>query len=171
MIDVETNQSHDASKGDGMLDGYEITKTREQRTAVIHITTPRAEIESVMGPAINETMAAMAAQGIQPAGPLFSYHLQRPTDIFDFEVGFPVNAEISASGRVKASRLPAVTVARCICRGGYEGLAAAWGDFFARIKAEGFRAEGSLWECYTSGPETSSDPTRWATELNLPLKE
>jgi hypothetical protein len=26
-----------------------------------------------------------------------------------------------------------------------------------------------LWECYLSGPESSTDPAAWSTELNRPL--
>jgi len=152
-----------------MLDNPEVIQTDEQLTAVIHLTIPRTEISNVMGPAIAEVMSTMAAQGITPDGPCFSYHLKRPSDIFDFEVGFPVNRSITPAGRVKMSKLPAAKIARTTYRGGYEGLGAAWGEFCAWIDAKGLGAQDSLWECYTSGPESSPDPGMWCTELNRPL--
>ena len=70
-----------------------------------------------MGPAIAEVMAAVVAQGLAPAGPVFSHHLRMDPDTFDFEVGVPVKAPVSATGRVNASQLPAATVARTVYHG------------------------------------------------------
>lgn len=157
------------SIGDYMIDTPQIVHTDEQLTAVIHLIVPRAEIGNVMGPAIAEVLSILAAQGIAPAGPCFSYHMKRPSDTFDFEVGFPVSRPVSPAGRVKMSKLPAAKVVRTIYRGGYEGLGAAWGEFCAWIEAEGLGPQDYLWECYISGPESSSDPEKWRTELNRPL--
>jgi effector-binding domain-containing protein len=152
-----------------MLDTPQVVHTDEQQTAVIHLTISRAEIVNVMGPAIAEVMSVIAAQGIAPAGPCFSYHLRMPSDTFDFEVGFPVGHPVVATGRVKASRLPAGKVIRTNYRGGYEGLGAAWGEFRAWIKAERLRAQDNLWETYSIGPESSPDPDKWCTELSCLL--
>lgn len=90
-------------------------------------------------------------------------------DTFDFEIGVPVTAPISAAGRVKAGYLPAVTVARTVYHGPYEGLGPAWAEFDAWITAEGHTPGPDLWECYVAGPELSPDPATWCTELNRPL--
>jgi effector-binding domain-containing protein len=147
----------------------QVLQTDEQLSAVIHITVPRAEISQVMGPAIAEIMAALNAQGTPPAGPLFSYHWKRPSDTFDFEVGFPIGRPIAPVGRVKMSKLPAATLARTVYQGGYEGLPAAWGGFCSWIEAEGLNAQDSLWERYLVGPESLHDSDEWRTELNRPL--
>ena len=67
-------------------------------------------------------MAAVAAQGIVPAGPWFTHHLRMDPATFDFEICVPVTAPVAASGRVKAGHLPATTVARTAYHGPYEGL-------------------------------------------------
>lgn len=154
-----------------MLDTPQIVQTEERPTAVIHLTVPRAEIVQVMGPAIAEILSALAAQGAAPAGPCFSFHWKRPDDIFDFEVGFPVDAPVAPAGRVKMSTLPAARVVRTIYRGGYDGLGAAWGEFLAWIEAAGLGVQDCLWECYLSGPESGAGPETWQTELNRPLAE
>lgn len=152
-----------------MIDTPQIVQSPAQRTAVIHLTVPREDIQKVMGPAIGELMGALAAAGIAPAGPLFSHHLKRPTEIFDFEVGVPVGAAIRPAGRVAPGELRAATVARTIYRGGYEGLGAAWGEFEAWLTREGHTPAPDLWECYVQGPESGADPAAWRTELNRPL--
>ncbi|MCW5979549.1 MAG: GyrI-like domain-containing protein [Bryobacteraceae bacterium] len=152
-----------------MIDTPQIAESSAQRAAVIRLTVPRNEIRSVMGPAISDVMAAIAQQGIAPAGPLFSYHLRMDPDVFDLEVGVPVAAPVSPSGRVKPGELPAATVARTVYQGPYEGLGAAWGEFGAWIAKNGHSPRPDLWECYLAGPESSPNPADWRTELNRPL--
>jgi len=149
----------------------EIVATAEQPTAVIALCVPRAGIERHMGPAIAEVLAALAAQGVAPAGPVFTRHARRPSDTFDFEVGVPVAAAVTPAGRVVMSRLPACRVARCEYRGGYEGLGAAWGALIGWISAQGLAQQESLWECYLAGPESGADPAAWRTQLNRPLRD
>ena len=152
-----------------MLDTPHITATTAQQAAVIHITVPRAKIQEVMGPAMGEVMAAIATQGIAPAGPMFSHHLKMSPGVFDFEVGVPVSTPVATVGRVKPGQLPATRVARTVYRGRFEGLFAAWGEFDAWVAAEGLTPGPDLWECYLSGPEANPDPATYRTELNRPL--
>jgi effector-binding domain-containing protein len=152
-----------------MIDTPHITRTDEQTTAVIRFTIPRAEIQNVMGPGIGELMAVLAAQGVAPAGPLFSHHLRMDPEVFDFEIGVPVTAPVTPVGRVQPGQLPATTVARTVYHGGYEGLGSAWGEFDAWLAANGHAPAPNLWECYLVGPESSADPADWRTELNRPL--
>lgn len=152
-----------------MIDQPYITKTTAQHTAVIHLTIPAADCQKLFGPAVGELMAALAAQGIAPIGPLFSHHLKNPTAIFDFEIGVPVAVPVAAAGRVAPGQLPAVTVARTVYHGPYEGLGNAWGELSNWIAANSHRPAINLWENYVSGPADSGDPVTWRTELNRPL--
>jgi effector-binding domain-containing protein len=152
-----------------VIDTPQVVQTEAQPTAAIHLTIPRAEMQNVMGPAIGEITAALAAQGVAPAGPMFAHHLKMDSQTFDFEVGFPVAAPIAASGRVKAGELPAAKVARTVYHGGYEGLHSAWGEFDRWIAGQGLTKQPTLWESYVSGPESGPDPSAWRTELNRPL--
>ncbi len=152
-----------------MLGKPRIVQTPAQPAAVIRLTIPRAEIQKVMGPGIAELLTAVSAQGIGPAGPVFSHHLRMDPETFDLEIGVPVTAPVSAAGRVQAGQLPAATVARTVYRGSYAGLGAAWGELIAWITAEGHTPGPDFWERYVAGPESSPDPAAWRTELNRPL--
>ena len=153
-----------------MIDTPTIAQSSARQTATIRFTIPRDQIMSVMGPAIGEVMAAVTAQGIGPAGPVYSRHFRMDPGIFDFEVGVPVRAPVSRVGRVQPSEIPAATVARTIYHGGYEGLGPAWGEFDRWVAANGHVASGELWEFYVKGPESGPDPAEWQTELNRPLQ-
>lgn len=152
-----------------MIEPPRIVDVAEQATAVIALVVPREEIRQVMGPGIGEVMAAVAAQGLSPTGPWFTYHRRVPGETFDLEVGVPVAAAVRPTERVRPGRLPAARVARTVYHGDYEGLAAAWGELEQWIEQSGHGAATELWECYAVGPETSPDPARWRTELHRPL--
>ena len=154
-----------------MIDAPQIVQTEAQSTAMIHLTIPRAEIQNQMGPAIEEVLAALSAQGVTPAGPLYAHHLRMDPDGFDFQVGFPVAEDVTPAGRVRPGQLPARRVARTVYHGDYAGLAGAWGEFDSWINNAGLLPAEDLWEVYLTGPEADPDPDRWATELNRPLLE
>jgi effector-binding domain-containing protein len=152
-----------------MIEPPQITQTIARPTAILHLTIPRDEIQNVMGPGIGEVLAAVAAQGSAPAGPIFTHHLRMDPGIFDLEISVPVTTPIAAAGRVQPSEWPAMRVARTVYHGPYEGLGDAWGEFMEWIEASGHTPAPDLWECYTAGPESSPDPAAWRTELNRPL--
>jgi effector-binding domain-containing protein len=152
-----------------MIDTPKIVHTERQEAAVIRITVPRAEMMKVFGPGIDELIAAVTAQKIGPAGPVFAHHLNMSNETFDFEMGVAVTAPVKPTGRVTTGYLPAAKVARTVYHGAYEGLPSAWGEFEKWIAKEGHKSETDLWECYVDGPQSSPDPSTWRTELNRPL--
>jgi effector-binding domain-containing protein len=152
-----------------VLDTPQIAQTSAQLIAIIRLTIPRAEIRHVMGPGIGELRAAVAAQGVAADGPWFTHHVRMHPDVFDFEIGVPVTAPVTPSGRVQPGQWPSARVARTIYQGDYEGLAAAWGEFDAWIKAQKLTPGPDRWERYVAGPESNPDPATWRTELSRPL--
>jgi effector-binding domain-containing protein len=152
-----------------MIDPPKIVRCEARAAAVIRLTIPRDAMQRAMGPAIQELMSALSAQGVAPAGPLYAHHLRLHPETWDFEIGVPVAKPITAAGRVEPGTLPACTVARSIYQGGYEGLGVAWTELGQWIEKEGHVPAENLWECYVAGPEASPDPKQWRTELNRPL--
>ena len=154
-----------------MIDTPQIVQTTAQLMAFIHLTVPRPEIRTVMGPGLSEVHAAVAAQGIAATGAWFTHHLRMDPAVFDFEICVPVATPIAALGRVKPGRLLARRVVRTIYHGPYEGLGNAWGELEGWIAASGYASAPDLWECYVAGPESSPDPAAWRTELNRPVAD
>ena len=118
-----------------MIDSPEIVKLAAQPLASLHLIIAKAEIQRAMGPGIGEVMAAVAAQGQAPAGPWLTHHLRMAADTWDFEICVPVARPIVAVGRVTPAEWPAMTVARTVYHGGYEGLGAGWGELMEWIAA------------------------------------
>ena len=154
-----------------MIDTPRITAIPAQLVAKIHLTIPRSEIRSMMGPGISEAMAAVSGQGIGPTGPWFTHHLKLQPATFDFEICVPVSAPVAAVGRVVPGEIPAITAAHTVYKGPYEGLATAWREFHEWIGAQGHVTRQDLLEYYLAGPDSSPDAARWRTELIQPLVE
>jgi effector-binding domain-containing protein len=152
-----------------MIAPPEIVQTEAQKTAVIQLTIPAAEMMNEFGPAVGELYAELARQGVTPAGPLFAHHHCRPAQVFDFEVGVPVSQEVVPNGRVKPGTLRQTTVARTTYHGPYEGLANAWAELTEWITAAGHTQADNLWEVYVAGPDKAESAAGYRTELNRPL--
>lgn len=152
-----------------MIEDPQIVQTEAQHTAALHLTIPSSEMRTVMGPSIEEVVAAIKAQGLEITGPWFTHHLIRPIETFDFEICFPVASPITPAGRVQPSQWPAMKVARTVYHGPYDGLPGAWGEFQSWITSQHLSEGTDFWERYLINPHTSPDPATWRTELNRPL--
>jgi effector-binding domain-containing protein len=153
-----------------LIESPVVTDTVPQLAAAIHVTVPRSEIRSVMGPGLTEIMTAVKDQGIGPAGPWFTHHLKMDPATFDLEICVPVSAPVSSVGRVVSREVPSKKVAQTVYKGPYERLGEAWAEFNAWIAANGHRPGSDLYECYPVGPESSPDSADWRTELRRPLR-
>jgi uncharacterized protein YndB with AHSA1/START domain/effector-binding domain-containing protein len=152
-----------------LIDVPVITETTSQLVASIHMSIPRSEMRSVMGPGLNEIMTAVKAQGIGPSGPWFDHHLKTDPEVFDFEICVPVSGPVSSVGRVVGRKLPAVIVAQTVYSGPYENLGAAWGEFDAWMRTNGHIPAPDLYQCYEVGPESRPNAAEWKTTLRRPL--
>jgi uncharacterized protein YndB with AHSA1/START domain/effector-binding domain-containing protein len=151
------------------IDEPVVTRTAPLLAATIHVTIPRSEIQTVMGPGLGEVMAAVQAQGIGPTGPWFTHHLKVDPATFDFEICVPVATPVTTVGRVVSRELPAITVAQTTYKGPYEKLGAAWAEFNDWIATSGHRPAPDFYESYPVGPESSTNSADWQTELRRPL--
>ncbi len=149
-----------------MIDPPRIVRMTPQHTAVLHLTIPRSQIQQVMGPGLQEVIAAAEAQGLNPVGPWYTHHFRLDPEVFEFEICVPVDRPFAPAGRVRPGEVLTATVARTVYRGPFEGLPDAWGEFSEWIETEGLATGPDIWEVYLSGPEVSGDPADWKTELN-----
>ncbi|MBP8823825.1 MAG: GyrI-like domain-containing protein [Flavobacteriales bacterium] len=149
-----------------MITPPEVITTKELITAVIPLVIAGRDMPKYMDLAIQEVIKAITGQGIKITGPMFSYHHRRPSDTFDFEIGFPVAKAIKEEGRVINSKLPSVKVVRSVYQGPYEDMAQAWGAVQQWVRRNGHGETGRSWESYMNNPDEVKDPKDYRTELN-----
>ncbi len=149
-----------------MIEEPQIIEVPAQRAAAIHLTIPAMEMGKYMDPAIKEILHVLSDQGHLPAGPLFSYHLRRPSDTFDFEIAFPVIAPFDPKGRVRMIERPAARIVRTVYTGSYDGLSGGWQALEKWVREQKLNESGRFWESYLTNPDQEPDPRKWRTELN-----
>lgn len=149
-----------------MITTPEIVLSTEQPAATVHLVIPGMEMARHMDPAIQEVLSLLEDQGMQPAGPMFSYHHRRPGDTFDFEIGFPVARPVHEKGRVRNSALPAAKVVRTVYQGPYERMGDAWRALQDWVRAQELPETGRFYERYLNNPDEVKDPKDYLTELN-----
>ncbi len=152
-----------------MIDEPRITEVPAVSAAIVRLTIPRAEMAQAFPRAIHEILDALADQGITPAGPPFARHLRHDPEVFDFEVGFPVEHPVRSRGRVNGGELPAARVVRTVHHGAYTGLPEAWRAFEDEVRRSGLDVVDEFRERYLVGPESGPDPSGWRTELSRVL--
>lgn len=152
-----------------MLETPQIVDSTAQHTACIHLTVPRSAIQKEMDAAIEEILASLGDQSIEPDGPLIAHHLRIDPATFDVEVGFPIATQVMDSGRVRPGHIPASRVVRSTYAGPYEGLQDAWRDLNDWIRSQGLTMGPNAWEVFVRGPESGDGPSEWRTELNRPI--
>jgi len=152
-----------------VLENLRVVNLAPRHFAGLHLIIPKAAIQSEMGPGLRAVQAALAQQGVSPAGPWFAHHLRIDPAGWDFEIGVPVARPIAPAGSVGPREWPAMRVAHATLRGGYEGLGPAWGELDAWIARQGLAPAADLWELYAVGPDSGADPGAWRTELSRPL--
>ena len=110
--------------------------------------------------------AVLAEQGVSPVGAAFALYRSQPSDTLDIEVGFPTDRPVAFDRGVGPSEIPGVRAARTIHRGGFDGLAEAWGRLAQWIIGEGEVPSRPYWEVYLTEPSPDMDPADLRTELN-----
>lgn len=154
-----------------MIETPQVIQTTAQPIAFIPVTVSWEDMPKVMGPGIAELLAEITSQGTKPVGEIFTHHLRRPTDTFEFEICVAVEKPIKAFGRVQPGEYPATKMARTVYQGPYEGLADAWPEFMDWVEKNNLTTSAELWESYSVGPHSNPNPAAWRTELSLRIVE
>lgn len=142
--------------------------------AVVRRTGLRlGDLGAVFDPAYGALGRAAASGRIALSGPALAIYRGDPMDVFDLEIGYPVDTALSETVAVdgidiEASELPSGPAVASTFIGSYDGLGEAWGRLFGAVSAEGRRPAGIWIEAYVSDPRTTA-PEELRTDLVIPV--
>lgn len=148
-----------------VIDAPQIVLSPPRAVAVVPLRLVPEAVPDALPAALDELYAALAAQGVAPAGPPFTYHRPATDGVADFELGVPVPTPVTARGRVVPTTLPGARVAVATWRGPYDRLGDAWASLAAWLALRGHVPADECWECYL-GPADAP-----VTELHRPLAD
>ena len=155
---------------------FEIREEPARRTAVVHGSVPLAAIPEFMGRALPAAWQAVGRIGLTPGGPPFTRYFSFAPEAVELEAGVtiadvpgqPVHT-FEASGTVQPGELPAGQVAVGWHVGPYGTIGETYAKLMAWIAEQGRELGGAMWEVYWSDPKEEPDPSKWRTEIFIPL--
>ncbi|WEO76299.1 GyrI-like domain-containing protein [Cryobacterium sp. SO2] len=142
----------------------------EPRTLLgVHEVVKMADLTDYFGRAFEASAAALARQGLAPAGPPLALYHGMPTDTVDVTAGFPVAATAQATEGVAVTTLPDGPAVATVYVGPYNGMTRTYDEIAAWLQAEKLTPRPDMWEEYLSGPDTDPNPATWQTRIVFPL--
>lgn len=136
----------------------ELQQAEPQPAAVMSAHVTLQSIQDFLSRTFCETIAAIQAQGLQPAGMPFGRYIPAG-DGLDVVAGFPCSGPIAEQGEVYGIELPGALVATTIHVGSYGSVADAYSSVAAWLSANGYISSGVPWESYLDGPEVAEPRT------------
>lgn len=139
---------------------YQVDRIEMERqdTAVVRGTVAMDQVPQWLGGAFGEVMAALAAQGIEPAGPPFGCYLPGEAGLV-VEAGVPVTRPVQPTGRVERGETPGGWTLLVLHRGPYDEVPAAYAAAEEWMAGNDWEASGPPWEAYLDGPEVAQPRT------------
>jgi hypothetical protein len=158
------------------MEGFEIREEPARRTAVVHGAVPASALPEFVREALPAAWEAMTGAGFAPGGPPFSRYFSFAPESVEVEAGVtiadapgPPMRAFEGSGNVQPGELPAGQVAVGWHIGPYETIAETYDALMTWIADEGREPGGAMWEVYWSDPGEEPDPSKWRTEILVPL--
>ena len=148
---------------------FEIRFVPHQHTAVVFASSPLEGIADSMGTALAKAFDAVGQAGAEPAGPPFARYLSFEPDHVDFEAGVEVPAPFPPTGEATPGDLGGCEAAVAMHVGPYEALATTYDALTRWVASQGRVPGGGMWERYLTDPDAEPDPSRWMTEVFVPL--
>jgi DNA-binding transcriptional MerR regulator len=136
--------------------------------------TERVALQDVtawMSAAFDELRGALHAQGIAPAGAPGGLW---PTELFLDEDGvatvfIPARGPVRATGRVKPLVVPGAELAVIVHRGAHADLDRSYGALGTHVSERELGVDGPVREYYIADRATTSDASKWITEIAWPI--
>jgi effector-binding domain-containing protein len=118
--------------------------------------------------------AALAAAGLEPAGPPFGLYYDDPGRVpvarLRSRACFPVAAAPAPASDLRADVLPAATVAYALVAGPYPEVPRAHAGLFAFIARMGWVEDGPVREIYITPPQSVESYADLVTEVQVPVR-
>ncbi|MBU1700759.1 MAG: GyrI-like domain-containing protein [Candidatus Eisenbacteria bacterium] len=148
----------------------EIQNHAPQKVVSIRAITRPEEIGPTLQEILPEVWRYLQKQGVNPAGPPFTWYREFDRDRVGLEAGFPVESPVKEEGRINLGELPGGKVAVTWHVGSVNRLRDAYTALEQWLKSEGQSPAEAPWEVYWSDPSGIPDPEGLKTEIILPIQ-
>lgn len=138
--------------------------------------TKTSQVNQQMQKMISDVRTYMEENNIEISGKPFTLFNERDenagTAIFSAGIFTPSQVVTPNNSRVLNGNLPNQKVLRATLKGNYKNLPDAWNTAYDYIEENSLELneEEDVFEVYITGPENSSNPAEWVTQIHFPIK-
>ena len=152
------------------MSDFEIRSVPRMDTAVVTASAAPDAIGESMAQVLPKAFEAVAKSSATPAGPPFARYFSFGGATIEYEGGVPVAAPFVGDGEVKPSELGGGEAAVAMHLGSYDTISDTWGALSKWVENQGRKPAGPGWESYLTDPGEEPDPSKWVTEVYLPVR-
>ena len=142
----------------------------ERYAATVHTVIPRYEDEGIAWDMMSECKKMLVPTDPCLAATEFldKEYKEENVEIISW---MTVKGTYQDTEHVKFKTLPAVKVASCVIKGGYEQMNDATATIVSWINANGYKVSGPMFNIYHVGPEQTKIPDEYVTEVCFPIEK
>lgn len=151
---------------------YNVTvKTIPERyAATVHMVVPRYEDEGMAWEMMRESKEIFNSAEPCLAGCDFLDQEYKEENV-EIVAWMTVKGKCRDTEHVKFKTLPAVEVASCVFKGGYEQMTDVYAAVIGWINANGYKTSGPMFNIYHVSPAQTQDPEEYVTEVCFPVEK
>jgi len=146
-------------------------EVKAQHAVAIKATVMMEEMNRKMSELFQKIGATTGKYKMETAGsPMSIWHTWNPDGESVMECAIPVKKPGKLLGEVKMIKTYEGKVVSAIHYGPYETSGQTWEALDKKINEMGYAVNGSPWEVYLKGHESTTDPAEYVTEIYYPVK-
>lgn len=140
----------------------------ERYAATIQGVIPKYADEGMLWGMLGESKTPLAPADPCLAAAVFLDREYKEENV-EVMIWMTVKGTYEDTEHIKFKTLPAVKVASCIMKGGFEGMNDATAAVVSWIKANGYTMSGPMFNIYHVGPAQTQNPDEFVTEVCFPV--
>ena len=138
----------------------------ERYAATVHMTIPRYEDEGLVWQILNEETAPLNVIPAEPCLVAAEYlddeYKEEDVELVAWKT---VKGDYPDTEHVKFKTLPAVKVASCMVKGGYDQMPEVYGAVISWVNDNGYECDGPMFNIYHVSPHETQNPDEFVTEV------
>ena len=148
----------------------EIVQLAARRAAVMHANASTEELAETFARIFPAVYAALTEQGVTDMGHVIAIYHSMDADQMELSAGIEVSDGVEPTGPLELWELPACEAIKADHFGPYEELGRSHEKVLSYVQQLGRAPRSGPIERYITDPEAEPDPSKWHTEILLPLQ-
>ena len=148
----------------------EIVQLPDRRAAVMHASASSEELAQTFARIFPAVYAALTEQGVTDMGHVIAVYHSMDANQMELSAGIEIGAGVEPGQPVELLELPACDAVKADHFGPYEELGRTHEAVWSYVQELGRTPISGPIERYITDPEAEPDPSKWHTEIFLPLQ-